>query len=67
MPFKKKSKLNFISPQILRSIYLIKLNPIHSFSERRIFARSSKIPNLFTNKEILVHKGNSFKVKKINR
>ena len=67
MPFKKKSKLNVISPQVLRSLYLIKLNPIHSFSERRIFARGSKIPRLFINKEILIYKGNSFKTKRVNQ
>lgn len=66
VPLKKKSKLNYFAPHILRSLYLIKLNPIHNFSEKRLFTRSSKIPYLYCNKEVLIHRGNYFKQKRIN-
>jgi len=65
--FKRNSKLNYLSPQVLRSVYLIKLNPMHHFSEKRIFSRGSKIPTLYNGHELVIHRGNKYKVRYSNK
>lgn len=52
-----------MSASLIRSIFLIKLNPIHHFSEKKIYSRNSTVPNLYINKEIVVHRGNKLKSK----
>ena len=64
--FKKSSKLNYLSPHILRSTYLIKMNPIHHSTEKKIFSRGSKIPYVYNNCEAVIHRGNKFKTYYIN-
>jgi ribosomal protein S19 len=65
--FKKQRKLNYLAPSLLRSVFLIKSNPIHNFSEKKVFARSSRIPNLYSNQEVLIYNGRRFKQKCINK
>ena len=65
--FKRSSKLNYLSPQVIRSVYLIKLNPMHHFSEKRIFSRGSKIPALYDGHELVIHRGNKYKVRYSNK
>jgi ribosomal protein S19 len=64
---KRTRKLNYIAPNVLRSIYLIALNPIHHNAEKKIYARGSCIPPLYQNQEVSIHKGKGFKIKRINR
>ena len=62
-----KLGLNYFSPNVLRSIYLIQLNPIHHSSEKKIHARSSCIPKLYENFEVVVHRGKGYKCRYINK
>ena len=59
-PKKKSNKLNYLSAQVLRSVYLIKLNPIHHSSEKKIYSRGSRIPHVYKGCEIVVHRGRGF-------
>lgn len=65
-PKKKNTKLNYLSSNVIRSLYLIKLNPIHFSSEKKIFSRSSSIPAVYKNQEVLINKGKGFSAKYIN-
>ena len=64
--FKKSSKLNYLSSHVLRSLYLIKLSPIHHTSEKKIFSRGSIIPRAYSGFEVVIHRGNKFRVKQVN-
>ena len=66
-PVKTTGNINYISPSVLRSIFLIKLNPINKSSERTIFSRSSSIPKVFLNTKIFIHKGKGYSSKYINQ
>ena len=57
---KNSTKLNYFSPSIWRQVFLIKVNGGISVKERRVFPKSSVIPNLFNDFEIKVHVGNRF-------
>ena len=65
--YKKNSKLKYYSTSVIRSLYLIKLNPIHFSSEKKVYSRSSNIPNLYKNIEVNIHYGKSFKIKIFNK
>lgn len=67
LPFKKSSKLNYVSSHVLRSLYLIKLNPIHNLTEKKILSRGSKVTRAYLDIEVDVYRGNSFKIKKFSR
>lgn len=58
--------MNYLSSHVLRSLYLIKLSPIHHTSEKKVFSRSSIIPRAYNTHEIVVHRGNKFTVKYVN-
>lgn len=62
-----KLKLNYISASVLRSVYLISLNPIHHSSEKKIFSRGSCIPKIYDKCEVVIHKGNGYKLRYINK
>ena len=49
----KNSKLNYLAPNVLRSVYLISLSPIHHSSEKKVFARGSCIPKVYESFELL--------------
>ena len=66
-PNKKTHKLNYISPNLLRLTYLIKLNPVHHFSEKKVYNRSSKIPKVCLGDRVSIHTGKSFRSKNVNR
>jgi hypothetical protein len=63
---RKKTKLNYLSSHVLRSVYLIKLSSIHHTTEKRIFSRSSKIPRAYNTHELVIHRGNRFTVRYTN-
>lgn len=65
-PIKKTSKLNYLSASVLRSVYLIKLNPIHHSSEKRIYSRGSCIPRVYKGFEIVIHRGRGFNIRYVN-
>jgi len=60
---KKSSKLNYLSSSTLRSLYLIKLSPIHHTSEKKIFSRGGTIPQAYIGYEAVIHRGNKLKLK----
>jgi len=65
-PMKKTNKLNYLSANVLRSVYLIKLNPIHHSSEKKVYSRGSCIPRAYNNCEIVVHRGRGFNTRYVN-
>jgi ribosomal protein S19 len=62
-----KLRLNYVSSSVLRSIYLISLNPIHHSSEKKIFSRGSCVPRLYSKCEVVIHKGNGYKLRHVNK
>lgn len=66
LTLKKKNKINYFSPKLWRLMYLISTNPVHHTSEKRIRSRSSTIPKLFLNTEILVYSGKRWHTRKVN-
>ena len=64
---KSSNKLNYLAPNVLRSIYLITLNTVHHNAEKKIYARGSCIPPIYRNQEVIIHRGKGFKTKQINR
>jgi len=62
----KKSKINYFSSKIWRSIYLISSNSIHHTSEKRIRSRSSVVPAIYTNYEVIIYSGKRWHTKRIN-
>lgn len=64
---KNNNKLNYLSPNVLRSVYLISLNSINQNVEKKIYSRGSCIPPIYTNQEVLISKGRGLKLKYINR
>jgi ribosomal protein S19 len=64
--YKKSSKLNYFSSHVLRSVYLIKVSSIHHTTEKKIFARGSRIPRAYINHEIVIHRGNKFTIRYVN-
>lgn len=64
---KRKNKLNYLSPNVLRSVYLVSLNPINHNAEKKIYARGSCIPEIYVNQEVVISKGRGFRTKYINR
>ena len=64
---KRKNKLNYLSPNVLRSVYLVSLNPINHNAEKKIYARGSCIPEIYLNQEVVISKGRGFRTKYINR
>lgn len=66
-PKKVRAKLNHLSPHVYRSLYLLKLNPIHRVTEKKIFSRGSTMPKAYVNLEVDIHKGNKFIVKRLSR
>lgn len=62
----KNVKLNYYSPKIWRSLYLISSNSIHHTSEKRIYSRSSVIPNLYNGYEIIVYSGKRWHSRRAN-
>lgn len=64
---KKNTKLNYISPNIWRSIYLISTNQVYHTREKRIYARNSIIPNVFLNYEVLIYAGKRWHTKRISK
>ena len=65
--FKKISKINYLSYKIWRLNYLFKVNPFYSKKEKKIFNRSSVIPNFFLKNEILIYNGKVFSKKTITK
>ena len=66
-PKKLKNKINYISPNLIRLTYLIKLNPVHHFSEKKIYNRASVIPSICLGNKVSIHTGRSFRAKNINK
>ena len=64
---KRKNKLNYLAPNVLRSVYLVSLNPINHNAEKKIYSRGSCIPPVYVNQEVVISKGRGFKVKYVNR
>jgi len=62
----KVNKLHYFSYKTWRAVYLIASNPVHHTSEKRIWARSSVIPELFVGTDILVHAGKRWHTKRVN-
>jgi len=58
---KRHTKLNYLSAQTFRSVYLIKVSSIHHTTEKKIFSRGGKVPLVYTNYEVVIHRGNSLK------
>jgi len=65
-PKKKSIKLNYLAPNVLRSLYLVNLNKVNLLSAKKVYSRGSVIPNLYNNCEVAIHRGNKMKVKHIN-
>ena len=63
---RKTTKLNYLSSHVFRSLYLIKLSPIHHTSEKKIFSRGSAIPHAYSRFEVVIHRGNRFRTKYVN-
>lgn len=67
LPVKKKKKLNYFSPNLIRSLYLNKSNPIYKVSEKKLYSRGSKISLSQVNQKIYVYNGSQFKYLSINK
>jgi ribosomal protein S19 len=63
----KNKKLNYFSPNIWRSLYLISTSQVYHTREKRMYGRGSVIPTAFLNYEILIHSGKRWHCKKVNR
>lgn len=63
----KKPKLNHYSYNIWRLAYLIKSNPIHHSTEKRIWNRGSNIPSTFLNYEVTIHAGKKWHTRRITK
>jgi len=61
------NKINYFSYKMWRSMYLISLNTVYNTSEKRIYARSSTVPNMFRGEDIVIHAGNRWKSKRVNK
>lgn len=66
-PLKRSTRLNYLSAKVLRSLYLIKLSPIHHSSEKKVFSRGSAIPNAYLNQEVVIHRGRGFNSRYVNQ
>lgn len=66
-PMKKVSRLNYLSPYVYRSLYLMKLSPIHGVTEKKVYSRGSAIPKAYENLEVDIYRGNKFVIKRISR
>lgn len=44
----------------------MKLNPVHKLSLKKIYARGSKIPNIYTSLGVDIYRGNRFKTRHVN-
>jgi ribosomal protein S19 len=62
----KVNKVRYLSYKTWRAVYLITSNPVHHTSEKRIWSRSSIIPELFTGTEIFVHAGKRWHTRRVN-
>lgn len=62
----KKIKLNYFAPKIWRSMYLISSNSIHHTSEKRVYSRSSHIPLIYKNYEVIIYSGNRWHSRRVN-
>lgn len=63
----KKSKPLYFSSKIWRSMFLIASNPMHHYSEKKIWNRSSTVPITYIGKEVIIHNGKKWKVRYVNR
>lgn len=64
---KKSKKLNHYSSKVWRLTYLISLNSVYHNSEKKIYNRSSNIPNVFRSYEVFIHSGKRWYSKRVNR
>lgn len=63
---KKKTKINFFSPDVWRRLQLIGSNPVHHTSEKKIRSRGSVIPLEFDKHEIVIHSGKKWHTRYVN-
>lgn len=63
----KLKKLNYFSPNLWRSIYLISTSQVYHTREKKMYNRGSVIPKVFLGYEILVHSGQKWHTRKVNR
>ena len=66
-PKKLLRKINYVSPNLVRLTYLIKLNPVHHFSEKKIYNRSSVVPSICLGDKVSIYTGRSFRAKSVNK
>jgi len=64
---KKKKKLNYFSPSVWRTLYLIEVNPINKMKEKKIYSRSSQIPIVYLRSEVIIYSGKRWVRKRINK
>jgi hypothetical protein len=63
----KSKKLNYFSPNLWRSIYLISTSQVYHTREKKIYNRGSVIPAVFLGYEVLIYSGkNDIHAKSIN-
>jgi ribosomal protein S19 len=61
----KRDKVKYFSYKVWRSMYLISLSSVHHTSEKRLRTRSSTLPNLFNDTDIIVHSGKRWHIKRV--
>jgi ribosomal protein S19 len=64
---RSKTKINFFSYKVWRSIYLITLNPVHHTSEKKLRTRASVLPSTFLDTEVIVHSGKRWHTRRVNQ
>ena len=63
----RKNKINYFSYKVWRSMYLITLNPVHHTSEKKLRTRSTTIPTIFENSDVVIHSGKRWHSKKVSK
>ena len=63
----KLKKLNYFSPNLWRSIYLISTSQVYHTREKKIYNRGSVIPAVFLGYEVMIYSGKKWHTRKINK
>lgn len=64
---KFKTSILFCAPFFWKKIYLYNRHPVFINAEKKIYSRSSIIPNLFQNTTVKIYSGKSWHTRNINK